>query len=286
VVVTNNHVIEGATEAVAQLSDGREFPCRLIGRDPATDIAVLQMVGSPEEDFIPVKFGDSEGVRLGESVLAIGNPYGLDNTLTVGVISALNRSRPPPTLELSNNVIQTAAARNPGARGGPVVDSRGEVIGVNTAMVSKGAQNIGFAIPINVAKRVIPDLIALGHPVRPWLGFTGMEITKNMANLFNLPVKEGVLVADVYPRSPAARAGIKAGDRIIAYGDEKLVLGGDIIVAMDKRPVRRLRDIVAYLNTLKPGDTVVFTVLRKGKHEKIPVKLGVMPMYMQKLKKQ
>ena len=284
-ILTNFHVIDKALSIEVMDCQGKAHKAIIVGTDPGTDLAVLKIPPSECPSNIP-PLGDSDKLMVGQKVMAIGNPYGLDNTLTVGVISALNRSLPTPTLELSNNVIQTDAAINPGSSGGPLVDSRGEVIGVNTAMVGKGAQNIGFAIPINVAKRVIPDLIALGHPVRPWLGFTGMEISRYMADLFNLPVREGVLVADVFPQSPAAKAGIRAGNRIIAYGDEKLVLGGDIIVAMDGKPVKRLRDIVAHLYTLKPGDTVVFTVLREGKHMKIPIKLGVMPMYMQKLKKQ
>ena len=283
-ILTNFHVIDNALSIKVLDCQGKSHKAVVVGTDPGTDLAVLKIDPAECPSDIP-PLGDSDNLLVGQKVLAIGNPYGLDNTLTVGVISALNRSLPTPTLELSNNVIQTDAAINPGSSGGPLVDSRGRVIGVNTAMVGKGAQNIGFAIPINVAKRVIPDLIALGHPVRPWLGFTGMEISESLAELFNLPVKRGVLVADVFPNSPAAKAGIRAGSRIISYGKEQLVLGGDIIVAMNGKPVKRLRDIVANLYNMSPGETVTFTVLRDGKNQEVPIKLGIMPMYIQKLRR-
>ena len=283
-IITNFHVIDNALSIKVLDCQGKSHKAVIIGTDPGTDLAVLKIDPAECPSEIP-PLGDSDRLMVGQKVLAIGNPYGLDNTLTVGVISALNRSLPTPTLELSNNVIQTDAAINLGSSGGPLVNSRGEVIGVNTAMAGKGAQNIGFAIPINVAKRVIPDLIALGHPVRPWLGFTGMEITESLAELFNLPVKEGVLVAEVFPGSPGAKAGIRAGSRIISYGSDQLVLGGDIIVAMNGKPVKRLKDIVASLSTMKPGDTATFTVLREGKHIEIPLTLGVLPPYIEKMRR-
>ncbi len=283
-ILTNFHVIDNALSIKVLDCQGKSHKAVIIGTDPGTDLAVLKISPAECPDEVP-PLGDSDNLMVGQKVLAIGNPYGLDNTLTVGVISALNRSLPTPSLELSNNVIQTDAAINPGSSGGPLVNSRGEVIGVNTAMAGKGAQNIGFAIPINVAKRVIPDLIALGHPVRPWLGFTGMEITESLAELFNLPVNKGVLVAEVFPGSPAAKAGIRAGNRIISYGNEQLVLGGDIIVAMNGKPVKRLKDIVASLSTMKPGDTATFTLLREGKHTEVSLKLGVLPLYIEKMRR-
>ncbi len=274
-ILTNFHLIENAYSLFVVDSFGKKYNAKIVGTDPATDVAILKIEG--KKDIKPLKLGDSDHLLIGQKVLAIGNPYGLDNTLTVGVISALNRSLPNPSLELSRNVIQTDAAVNPGSSGGPLIDSKGEVIGINTAMVGEGAQNIGFAIPINVVKRIIPQLLEKGHSTRPWLGFTGMEIDERLARLFGIKVTHGVLVEQVVPGSPAWEAGIRAGEKVIPFGEDTIVLGGDIICGMNGEPVEKVIDIVSRLSRLNPGEKVIFDILRDGKKIKIAVTLGTFP---------
>ncbi len=274
-IVTNFHVIDAAFTINVIDWAGNRYQAQIVGTDPETDLAVLKV--APKGEITPLEFGDSDQLVIGQKVLAIGNPYGLDNTLTVGVISALNRSLPSPTLELSHNIIQTDAAINPGSSGGPLLNSRGEVIGINTAMLAQGAENIGFAIPANVAKRIIPQLIAKGYAVRPWLGFTGIELSPRLANLFGLKVSRGVMVERVIPRSPAAKAGLRGGRRLIKFGTEEIILGGDVIVKLEGQPVSRILDIVEILTNKKPGDTVTFEVIRGDQRLKIAIKTGALP---------
>ncbi|WP_456434490.1 S1C family serine protease [Thermosulfuriphilus sp.] len=279
-IITNFHVIDAAF--VINVIDwaGNRYQAQIVGTDPETDLAVLKI--KPKEDIAPLEFGDSDQLIIGQKVLAIGNPYGLDNTLTVGVISALNRSLPSPTLELSHNIIQTDAAINPGSSGGPLLDSSGRVIGINTAMLGRGAENIGFAIPANVAKRIIPQLISQGFAVRPWLGFFGIELSTRLANLFGLKVSKGVMIERVIQGSPAARAGLRGGERLIKFGNEEVILGGDVIVGIDGRPVSRILDIVEAMTNKRPGDTVIFKVIREEEELEIAVKAGLLPPTAQK----
>lgn len=262
VVVTNNHVIEGANEAVAQLSDGREFPCRLIGRDSATDIAVLQMVGAPADDLVPVAFGDSEGVRLGESVLAVGNPFGLSGTVTMGIVSALGRV--DVGIVDYEEFIQTDAAINPGNSGGALVNMRGELIGINTAILSRsgGSQGIGFAIPVHLLRPITESLIKRGRVDRGWLGIYIAALNPHLAQRIGAPAgARGVVVRSLVRGGPA---------------DLGKLLPGDLIQRVEDRLVdspAMLRNAIALRSS---GDRVRIEFLRQG--ESMILKLALAPL--------
>lgn len=221
--------------------------------------------------------GDSSTLEVGQKVIAIGNPMGLHNTLTVGVISALNRSAGDMPVELQDALIQIDAAINPGSSGGPLLNSAGEVIGINRAVV-QGAQNVGFAVPIYFARRIIPDLIEMGHPYRPQLGFSGSEVTPSIARLFGLPLERGFLVEEVLPNSPAADAGLRAGERIVVVSDKPYVLGGDIITAVNGVPVTTPSQIAHILLQSHPGQVLRLTVFRQGQEVEIAIPLRKMQM--------
>lgn len=263
VVVTNNHVIEGATEAIAQLSDGREFPCRLIGRDPATDIAVLQMVGAPKEGLVPVTFGDSEGVRLGESVLAVGNPFGLSGTVTMGIVSALGRA--DVGIVDYEEFIQTDAAINPGNSGGALVNMRGELIGINTAILSRsgGSQGIGFAIPVHLLRPITDSLIEHGRVDRGWLGIYIAELNPHLAERIGAPPGvQGVVVRSLVRGGPA---------------DLGKLLPGDLIQRVEDRSVdspAALRNAIAHRAL---GAPVRVEFLRRGEPMSLMLMLAPLP---------
>jgi serine protease Do len=263
VVVTNNHVIEGANEAVAQLSDGREFPCRLVGRDSATDIAVLQMVGAPAADLVPVTFGDSEGVRLGESVLAVGNPFGLSGTVTMGIVSALGRA--DVGIVDYEEFIQTDAAINPGNSGGALVNMRGELIGINTAILSRsgGSQGIGFAIPVHLLRPITESLIERGRVDRRWLGIYIAALNPHLAKRIAAPAgARGVVVRSLVRGGPA---------------DLGKLLPGDLIQRVEERIVdspAKLRNAIAHRSS---GDTVRVELLRQGEPLTLTLVLAPLP---------
>ncbi len=271
-IVTNYHIVKDAYHILVSDWQGKRYEAQVLGTDPPTDLAVLKI--KPEAPTAQLTFGESRRLKIGQKVLAIGNPFGLDNTLTVGVVSALNRSLPSPTLELSHNIIQTDAAINPGNSGGPLLDSEGQVVGIITAILKPNAENIGFAIPAEVATRIIPQLITKGYAVRPFVGIRGIDITPRLVTLFGIKPEEGVLVQTVIPGSPAAKAGIRGGDKIILLGEEKIILGGDVIVGIGKRPVRRVLDIVQELTRHRPGDKITLKILRQGKRLTLSLTLG------------
>ncbi len=271
-IVTNYHIIKDAYNILVSDFEGKRYQAQVLGTDPPTDLAVLKI--KPETPTVKLLFGDSRKLKIGQKVLAIGNPFGLDNTLTVGVVSALNRSLPSPTLELSHNIIQTDAAINPGNSGGPLLDSEGKVVGIITAILKPGAENIGFAIPAEVAVRIIPELIQKGYAVRPFVGIKGIDITPRLVTLFGLKPEAGVLVQAVVPGSPAEKAGIQGGKKVILLGEEKIVLGGDVIVGIEGKPVRRVLDIVQALIRHRPGEKITFELLRGEKRLKVTVTLG------------
>ncbi len=270
-IVTNYHIVENAYAIIVSDWRGRRYQARILGTDPPTDLAVLKI--EPKDPAEKLSFGDSTKLKIGQKVLAIGNPFGLDNTLTVGVVSALNRSLPSPTLELSHNIIQTDAAINPGNSGGPLLDSSGQVVGIITAILAPRAENIGFAIPSEVAMRIIPQLIEKGYAVRPFVGIKGLEITPRLVTLFGIKPEEGVLVQSVIPGSPADKAGIRGGKKIIVLGEERIILGGDVIVGIEGRPVKKILDIVQELTKHRPGDRLRFEILRDGKKFTAEVRL-------------
>jgi S1-C subfamily serine protease len=223
--------------------------------------------------------GDSDALRVGELAIAIGNPFGLDRTITVGVISSLGRNYPSVSGRTIANMIQTDAAVNPGNSGGPLLNAAGEVIGINTAIESpvRGSVGIGFAVPINTAKGFLPQMKEGGEVKHPWLGISGVGITPNLADDLKLSVREGVYVADVVPNSPAAEAGIKGAVRTQTQRNADSALppaGGDIVVAVDAKKVTKIEDIISYLDTKRVGDTVSVSLVRDGNSMKVDVTLA------------
>jgi Do/DeqQ family serine protease len=256
-ILTNNHVIENAQEIIVRLSDQRKFTARLVGRDPKTDLAVLK-VDAPGP--LPVaELGDSSQLRVGQWAIAIGNPFGLDRTVTVGIVSATARTRVGVTQY--DNFIQTDASINPGNSGGPLLNIDGKVIGINTAIVAAG-QGIGFAIPINQARDVMQQLITRGRVVRGWLGIVIQDLTDQLAGSFGVKEGGGVLVAEVMKGSPADTAGLKAGDIVVE-------LGGSAI--------KEVPDLQRRVASVKPGQTMKLTVIRERKPMSFSVKMGEMP---------
>ncbi len=256
-ILTNNHVIENAAEIHVRLSDQRKFPARLVGRDPKTDLAVLKIEA---EGPLPVaELGDSDRIRVGQWAIAIGNPFGLDRTVTAGIISATGRMR----LGVSQfeNFIQTDASINPGNSGGPLLNLDGKVVGVNTAIVATG-QGIGFSIPINMAKEVMAQLIEKGRVVRGWLGIVIQDLSDELAGGFGVPPRSGVLVSDVMKDGPAETAGLRAGDIIVEFGGQ---------------PMREVPELQRRVAATPPGQSVPLAVLRDKQQVRLGVKVGEMP---------
>jgi S1-C subfamily serine protease len=275
-IVTNNHVVEGAEEVHVTLADGTRVPAKVVGTDQYNDLAVIK-IDVPPEKLYPVELGSSADLRVGQRAIAIGNPFGLDRTLTTGVISSLGRPLEVESGRVIYNVIQTDAAINPGNSGGPLLDSRGRVIGVNTA-IKTGAENIGFAIPVDTVKRVVPELIRTGHYRHPWLGILSYSIDQELAQGLGLPVEKGLLVAQIYRDSPAARAGLRGGNRQVIVGNRRIIAGGDIIVAIDGQAVKNNEDLTVYLETkTQVGQVVKLTIIRDGREMTMEVELSEMP---------
>jgi S1-C subfamily serine protease len=263
-ILTNNHVVEGASKIDVTLANGNTVPGKVLGTDPGNDLAVVQIDPSGQS-LVPALLGDSNVLKVGQLALAIGNPFGLERTLTVGIVSSLGRTFGTGTNGRPiRDMIQTDAAINPGNSGGPLINSRGEVIGINSQIESPVGANvgIGFAVPINTAKASLLGMIAgktLGHP---WLGISGTSLTPPLASQLNIPA-EGVYVAQVLPNSPAAAAGLKGSSH--AQSDATATpAGGDVILSVDGKKVGKVEEISSYLDTLKVGDSVTITIRRDG----------------------
>ncbi len=278
-IVTNFHVIQQAQTVQVALQNGASVPARVVGVDPLNDLAVLQ-VDVPPEELTPVTLGDSEHLRVGQRVIAIGNPFGLERTLTTGVVSAVGRTLNTGEGRVLGEVIQTDAAINPGNSGGPLLDSRGRVIGVNTAIRSPngGSVGIGFAVPVATVKRVVPYLIVQGYYPHPWLGAEFYEIDPVLSVRLELPVSQGLLVAAIAGGGPAAQAGLHGPNRIVEAGGKRFGVGGDIVLAIDGKAITRADELAVYLESEKQvGDLVVLSVLRNGRQLSIPVTVGELP---------
>jgi len=256
-VVTNYHVIEDARRIRVVLQDGHMVDAAIVGTAPGYDLALLK-VDVDAEHLPPAPLGTSGHLRVAQRVMAVSNPMGLDHSVSVGIISGLNREL--RSLEIGPRLIQFDAAINPGQSGGPLVDSDGEVIGVTTAKVA-AAEAIGFAIPIDLVRRTLPDLVRMGHPFRPSVGFVATPVTPDIARLFELPASHGMLVTKVKPGSPAAAAGLTAGHRIVTLAATDLVLGGDIITAANGEPIFSPADLADLLLRSRPGDRITLTVV-------------------------
>ena len=233
-ILTNNHVVENADEIVVRLLSGKEFKAKVVGRDAKTDIALIEIHGA--ENLVALPLGDSDGLRVGEWVVAIGNPFGLENTVTAGIVSAMGRHINQGPYD---NFIQTDAAINPGNSGGPLLNTRGEVVGINTAIFSRSGGNIGigFAIPVNVAQEVVPQLKERGHVTRGWLGVMIQKVTPDIAESLGLAEATGALVADVAKDGPAEAAGIKQGDVIVEYDGKKVNESSDLPLLVARTPI-------------------------------------------------
>jgi S1-C subfamily serine protease len=276
-ILTNSHVAFGRQALYVTLDDGTVVPARLLGADPVFDIAVLQIPRAEKGKLPTVALGDSEQVRVGESVIAIGNPFGLDQTVTRGIVSGVNRILPDTPLSFSEPLIQTDAPINPGNSGGPLLNMCGEVIGMNTAIVPD-AQSIGFAIPINLVKSVMPALIRDGRMIRPWVGFHGTLIGADLRKVLKLPLTDGLLIEVVEPGSPAETAGMRGGEIEFTLGTVSLLLGGDIVTAINGVPTTDADKIAPLMRALKVGSTLKLSIFREGETREVTYSLPERPL--------
>jgi len=282
-IVTNNHVVEDAEEVQVTFYDGMVVRAEVIGKDPDSDLAVIR-VDVPASSLYPVELGDSDTVEIGQRAIAVGNPFGLRGTLTTGIVSALGRSLPLGRVSAVvggrfsiPEVIQTDAAINPGNSGGPLLDSQGRVIGVNTAYNASVA-GIGFAVPVNTVKRVVPRLIEDGRYAYPWLGITGTDLSLDVIEAMDLPVDRGAIVIAVTPDSPADRAGLRGSSETVEMTGRELGIGGDVIVAIDDQTVERFEDILVYiLRYAEVGQEVQLRIIRDGRRRLVKVQLDERP---------
>lgn len=276
-VLTNSHLVFGRRAVVVTLDDGRTAEATLLGADPILDLALLR-IPVLHEGLPVATLGDSDALRVGEEVIAIGNPLGLEQTLTRGVVSGINRILPVSPMSLTLPLIQTDAAINPGNSGGPLLNLCGEVVGINTVILA-GTENIGFAVPINTAKRVIPQLRDKGRISRPWLGIQGKLIKKKeLLMIFNFPLVDGFLVETIDPSSPAEDAGLRGGRLPVKIAGEEFLLGGDVITAANGRPLDKLENFKTFVSSLKVGEKVRFTIYRAGKTEEIELRVKERPI--------
>jgi len=280
-ILTNFHVIKGAQQIEVAFGDETAWPARLVGTDPRNDIAVLQ-VDTPKEALVPVTLGASNDLQVGQRAIAIGNPFGeFSRTLTTGVISALNRTIEGPEKLGISGIIQTDAAINRGNSGGPLLDSSGRVIGMNTAIFSPSGNNvgIGFAIPVDTIRRVLPDLLALGHYRHPWLGIRyAYAISSGLAKTIDLPVNEGLLLVQVFQDSPLMKTDIRGAQQEVIRGNRRFFVGGDILTKIDDMPISNLDQLRLYLESNhQVGDEVHITLLRNGQERTITVPLAEEP---------
>jgi S1-C subfamily serine protease len=276
-ILTNSHVAFGRQALYVSMDDGRVVPAKLIGADPIFDIAVIE-IPNPEHATLPTAIlGDSDKIRIGEEVIAIGNPLGLDQTVTRGIVSGLNRILPDTPLSLTEPLIQTDAPINPGNSGGPLLNRCGEVIGINSAIIPN-AQNIGFAIPSNLLKSVTTALLKDGRVIRPWIGFHGSMIGPDVRKVLNLPLTDGLLVEVVEPGSPAEAAGIRGGRIEFTLGTISLLLGGDIVTRINDAATSNPEKLAPIMRSLKVGSSVKLTLFREGEMREVEYVLPERPL--------
>jgi S1-C subfamily serine protease len=277
-VLTNYHVIKNANELSVTLADGSNYKGDIIGVDPENDLAVIKFDPAGRR-LTTISFGSSADLRVGQKVLAIGNPFALDRTLTTGIVSGLGRPVRTDTGPVIKEMIQTDASINPGNSGGPLLNSKGEMIGINTMIYSPsgGSVGIGFAVPVDTAKRVVPDLLRYGKVQRGWIDIVPVQLFPALVRYADLNVSEGILVSEVEPGSNAEQAGLKAGTRAVRYGRSIINLGGDVIVEVDGTPIATLMDLLGALEDNKPGETVDVKVIRGRREQTLHVKLSTRP---------
>ncbi len=279
-VLTNAHVVLGRQTVTVTLDNGTTIPAQGVGIDPILDVAVVR-ISPPKDATIPVAtFGRSEQLKVGEEVLAIGNPMGLEQTLTRGVVSAINRILPDAPLSIMEPLIQTDTPINPGNSGGPLLNRCGEIVGVNTAILSD-AQNIGFAIPIDLIKSILPSLLERGRIVRPWLGLQGQIVGPELKALLRVPLETGLLVEVVEPGSPAEQAGIQGGQLDLTIAGHGLLIGGDIVVEMNGKSMAKAEQVASAMRELRVGDVVHLKLFRDGETREVKLELPERPLLPQ-----
>jgi S1-C subfamily serine protease len=279
-ILTNAHVVNGATKVTVQFQNKESLDAKVLGKDESTDLALLK-VDPAGLRLTPLTLGSSKGVQVGDPAIAIGNPFGLERTLTTGVISAVQRTIQAPNNFEIDDVLQTDAPINPGNSGGPLIDATGKVIGINSQIAtggsgSQGSVGIGFAVPIDTAKQIVPDLKQTGRVDRGYLGVESTTVDKTLKEL-NLPVDHGALVQSVSPGGPADKAGIRAGDLSATLDNHPIQLGGDIIIKVAGKDIRSSNDLQAAVVDRKAGDKIKVTLVRAGKNKTIEVTLGERP---------
>ncbi|HEV8640183.1 MAG TPA: trypsin-like peptidase domain-containing protein [Methylomirabilota bacterium] len=270
-VLTNAHVVDGSASLSITTSSGAKVAARVLGLDPVLDLALLRI--ETKAPLPTARLGDSSTLRVGEEVVAIGSPVGLEQSMTRGIVSGLNRLLPGLP---DQPMIQTDAPINPGNSGGPLVDRCGGVIGINT-FISEDAQSVGFAIPVNAVKAVLKDLRESGRVVRPWLGIQGRSVDPRLSSVLRLPLPPGYLAEIVFEGSPAERAGIQGGNLSIVIQGEEYLVGGDIVTAIQGQPVRTHEDYVARVNALRPGQRVRLTIVRDGQTREVTLTVAERP---------
>ena len=280
-VLTNNHVVKGAYKLYVNLADGSRYEAKVVGTDPESDLAVIKFSPPKGVTLGTIPFGDSSNLKVGQRVLAIGNPFGLERTLTVGIVSGLGRPVQEDSATILRDMIQTDASFNPGNSGGPLLNTRGEMIGVNTMIYSPsgGSVGVGFAIPVSTAKRIVPQLIKDGKVTRGTIEIDGVQLFPELVdymkqNGYPVPVDKGLLVSQAKRGGNADRAGIRGGTTAVRYGRSVFYVGGDIIVAVDGAPVGSLAEFYAALEDNKPGDRVTVELWRNGKKLSVEVPLA------------
>jgi S1-C subfamily serine protease len=275
-IVTNDHVVEGASAISVEFADGSTYDAQLVGTDASTDIGVIK-VNAPSSELTPLELGDSSAVQVGDEVVAIGSPLGLNETVTSGIVSALHRTITSPNNFSINDAIQTDAAINHGNSGGPLLDLQGQVIGINSQIESDSGGNdgIGFAVPSNTVKSVASQLLATGKVEHAYLGVGIATITDALASQLGLPA--GVEVTQVTSGGPAADAGLKAADATTVVGGQEFPTGGDIITAVNGKPVSTSEDLQSVIGAMKPGESASITYSRDGSEHTLQVTLGTRP---------
>ena len=279
-VLTNAHVVDGADEVRVSIGeDGDPVPAKVVGADPSSDLALLD-ADADSSELHPLPLGKSSDLEVGDPVVAIGNPLGLDHSATAGIVSALGRTIDSPNGFSITNAIQTDAPINPGNSGGPLFDAEGDVVGINSQIATAGGQGnigIGFAVPAETASEVVDDLLDDGEVSQAFLGLTGADITPEAQDVLDLPVDEGVVVQDVVPDGPADEAGIEAGSAEAQIGPGAMKIGGDIITEVDGESVDSMEDVIAAVDEKEPGDDLEVTVLRDGDEETVTAELADRP---------
>ena len=275
IIITNYHVVENASKLVVTLSNNSQWPGKLIGADPNNDLAIVR-IQAPVDSYNILEFSNSNDIVVGQKVLALGNPFGLRQTLTTGIISALGRTIAAKNGRKIEGIIQTDAAINPGNSGGPLLDSEGKVIGINTAIIgSAGSVGIGFAVPSNTALRILPDLLEYGYVRRPWLGIE--PIPTVYLRRIGIDVPDGLLIARVVIGASADQAGLRGATRTVKVGRYKVPWGGDIITHINGSPVFTMEDLAQQIETRKSGDEVTISYIRKESVDSVIVKLVLRP---------